>query len=209
MPSQSIKITGAVGGSSINQKAVTRTKAGQINVDPTLNRAYAGTLAVRTDDNTGTITLGAGHGIQTGDVVDIFWGTPGNGDDGVQYKSTVGTVSGTSVPIDLGVGSNLPAQATAVIVCKRLTIDIDVAFQTLGEQIFAHCSERYRLEFQQSDGTLILGVNIRADEPFIWSSGNGYTNPITGAAIGKCEASQAGTDDSPPKLNMSLLFDAD
>ena len=78
-------------------------------------RASPGELTLRTDDNTGTITMNdAGHGITTGAKVDVYWA------GGVQYNVTVGTVSGASVPIDLGSGDDLPSEDTAVVVSVQV-----------------------------------------------------------------------------------------
>lgn len=80
----------------------------------------AGTLTTRTDANTGTITLAADHGIETGQIVDVYWTA------GMRYGVTVGTVSGTSVPIDLGAGDDLPTAATAVVVAPRVEITCSI-----------------------------------------------------------------------------------
>jgi hypothetical protein len=69
----------------------------------------AGTLSTRTGDTEGTLTLGSGHGITTGQVIDLYW------TGGSRRNVIVGTVSGTSVPITAGSGDNLPLQATAVL----------------------------------------------------------------------------------------------
>ena len=80
---------------------------------PTVARGAA--LAVE-----GVATLGADHGIETGDLVDVYW------EGGVRYGVTVGTVSGTSVPLaDSGAGDNYPAQGTAITVAPVTELDSD------------------------------------------------------------------------------------
>ena len=79
----------------------------------TIAVAQAGVLTTRTDINTGVITMDSvDHTVQTGDKVVVFWDV-----DGVvayQFIAVVGTVSGVTVPIDNGAGTDLPAALTAV-----------------------------------------------------------------------------------------------
>lgn len=76
--------------------------------------AAAGTLTTRTDANTGTLTMdSADHGITTGDVIDIYW-TDDDGVSGSRRGVNVGSVAGTSVPFDVGLGDNLPDADTVV-----------------------------------------------------------------------------------------------
>jgi hypothetical protein len=74
--------------------------------------AAIGTLTTRTDDETGTLTMDeAAHGIETGNIINLSWAT------GARNTITVGTVSGTSVPIgadDEGTGDDLPIATTEV-----------------------------------------------------------------------------------------------
>lgn len=94
----------------------------------------AGTLTTRTDANTGTITLAADHGITTGQIVDVYWAT------GMKFNVTVGTVSGTSVPIDLGSGDDLPSTSTAVVVAPR--VEVTVSMVTAMAAVLALHAER-------------------------------------------------------------------
>ena len=70
----------------------TRTNEGTGTKEVALPIAKAGTLTTRTEDDTGEATLGAGHGITTGAIVDIYWS------GGRRYGVTVGTVAGNVVP---------------------------------------------------------------------------------------------------------------
>jgi hypothetical protein len=81
--------------------------------------AVTGTLTVRTDANTGSLTMAGGHGIVTGARLDIYWTAAGVSK--CQRGVTAGVVAGNVVPIDLGVGDDLPAAASAVIVGKVVT----------------------------------------------------------------------------------------
>jgi len=76
-----------------------------------------GRLTTRTDDETGTLTMdSAGHGIATGNKINISWAS------GARYNITVGTVSGTSVPIgadNSGDGDPLPPDETDIMAIVR------------------------------------------------------------------------------------------
>src|SRR6185369_12276008 len=107
-----INKTFSVAGLSMSEIRTISGEGGLAPLEVSVPAGKAGTLTTRTDNDTGTATLGAGHGILTGDRVDVYW------IGGHRYGMTVGTVAGTSVPLDLGAGDNLPTAATAIVVCK-------------------------------------------------------------------------------------------
>jgi hypothetical protein len=120
MGAGTIQIVAQVGDVSIDA-TVSRDYEGSITHQGLLPAGKAGTLTTRTDDDTGEATLGDGHGILTGDEVDIFWC------GGCRYGVTVGTVAGNVVPFGApggeGAGDNLPAQTTALVMTKRVPIE--------------------------------------------------------------------------------------
>jgi hypothetical protein len=189
--SKSVTIGGRTISGAIERDAVT-----ELSARPTtaLAAGKAGTLSTRTDDNTGTATLASGHGILTGDVVDVYWST------GIRRGMTVGTVSGTSVPIDLGAGDNLPAQATAIVVCKVTTLDVDLTGNSIIMAV-ATATRRASVSIQQNDGTVIkaldLGRSGNDGEVWDWASDTDVTNPFAGVSVGKVvisNGSSAGTN---------------
>lgn len=102
-----------ISGASVTiAHALTRESEGVGGHEIPVPPAAAGTLTTRTDNQTGTLTMSdAGHGITTGAVIDLYW------EGGARYGITVGTVSGTSVPIgadDSGHGNNLPVATTPI-----------------------------------------------------------------------------------------------
>lgn len=107
-----------------------------VSINQSIAAGKAGSLTVRTDANTGTVTMAdAGHGLVAGNRVSVFWLDPVTGAQLCQYKSTVGIVSGVSVPIDLGLGDNLPVAATAVVVC--IDTEIDYALLAVNLEMLA------------------------------------------------------------------------
>lgn len=79
----------------------------------------ASVLSSRTSDTVGTITAPSGHGITTGSTIDVYWRTEYASNQwsaAIRYGVTVGTVSGTSIPISGGVGDALPAPSAEIFV---------------------------------------------------------------------------------------------
>lgn len=116
-----ISKTFSLGGKTFNETR-SLSGAGLALAEASIPAAKAGTLSTRTSDSVGTLTLGAGHGIETGNVITIFWGSVG-----YRRLVTVGTVSGTSVPLtNSGSGDVLPDQGTAVTVMVPTALKIPV-----------------------------------------------------------------------------------
>lgn len=158
--------------------------------NPELPVGKAGTLTTRTDNNTGSITMSAGgHGITTGAKVDVYW----NG--GVQYDVTVGTVSGTTVPIDLGIGDNLPIATTPVVVSLRtqinLSIDGDALTLLAIKQEYSSNQETAdsHVDFQDASSAQVAEIDLDANAPRIFDIAGGGANPFTGNPITKAFAS--------------------
>jgi len=109
---------GAAAGYSPWSSSFTRGMRGIAELWNDRPHSVAGTLTTRTDDDTGTLTLSTGHGVMTGNTVDVFWNDGANSRTGM----TAGTVSGNSVPIDGGSGDVLPAATTAVNVVNQSAV---------------------------------------------------------------------------------------
>lgn len=116
-------------GESINGVFVA-AGVGIVACQPTIAAAKGGTLSVRGSNTAGSLALGAGHGITTGMIIDIFW-TVG-GVSGHRAGVSVGTVSGNTVPFSGGGGDNLPI-LTSVMSCM---IQSDGSGNTVNPQPF-------------------------------------------------------------------------
>jgi hypothetical protein len=178
------------GGITIQTMPVTRTNSGPIGLEDTLNTAKTGTLTTRTDNNTGTLTMTAGHGLTTGQIVDIYWS------GGVQRSVTVGTVATNSVPIELGIGDNLPSATTAVTVCvqKAINLAIDgdntkiiaVVLETVDKTLRTAAN----VQFLDAAADVIAEIDLVANVPQVWDIEGGSSNPFTGDPITNLKASQ-------------------
>jgi hypothetical protein len=115
-------------GSSIEDsisQLLSAVYASKESAQPTIPAAKAGSLTTRTDDDTGELTMASGHGITTGQVLDLFWS------GGSRRGMTVGTVATNQVPIDGGSGDVLPTAATAI----TAMVPVEVVFTVDGDDV--------------------------------------------------------------------------
>jgi hypothetical protein len=137
--------------------------------------AQPGILTTHTTNTTGTLTMtNLGHGITTGQRIDIFWAT------GQCYGAVAGTVSGTTVPIaSVSGGSNLPANGTPVTV----GIPTAAAFDAVGNNVAALVCSLPTADgyFVFNTGSAdIVGLFVQ-NGLFVWTSDEPTTNPLAGA----------------------------
>lgn len=157
-----------------------------IEIDESIPAAQPGSLTTRTDTTHGTLTMtNAGHGIQTGDRVDLYWS------GGQTYNVTVGTVAGTSVPITLSTGT-LPALNSAVTVGIAKQVDIALTGNNLSALLFTAPVQGY----------FVMATSAPADEnaqlvaaggAYTWYTGSGITNPLAGVTIASIWLSHSDT----------------
>ncbi len=202
MPTATLTQVASVAGLSI-QSALARTASSQISHEstPPLPAAKAGSLSTRTDDNTGVVTLAAGHGLEMGDVVDVYWAGAGN----YRYGMDVTAVNGNDVTVDGGAGANLPAQDTAVTVGEQVTIDTDFDGD-LVKLIVANCSLRAHIAFRDATPTVLKEVELQANEAWSWVAGQGIANPLAGSPVNDIKASN-GDASGTATLRIGVLYD--
>lgn len=183
MPTGQYSMSVQIGAISVS-KAINRTGNHPNEYSVDLAAAPAGTLTTRTDNSTGTLTMSSGgHGIATGNIIDLYWS------GGRRYKVTVGTVSGTSVPISVGSGDNLPIATTAVVACVRTNvntaIDGDNSQLLVISAEFSDTSETSKCQasFFDVGDALIAHMDLTANQPQVYDLAAGVTNPFTGNPI--------------------------
>lgn len=179
------------GGVTIQTMPVTRTNSGSIALEDTLSAAKSGALTTRSDDNTGTLTMADGHGFTDGQIIDVYWS------GGVQRNVVIGTVATNSVPIDSGVGDNLPADETAItaVVQKSINLAIDgdetdilaVVLETVDKTIRTAAN----VQFRDAAADIIAEIDLVANVPQVWDIAGGSANPFAGDPITNLKATQA------------------
>lgn len=180
-----------VGGRTFAQQRSFELTSGLV-VDPPskIPVAKAGSLTTRTDNDTGVATMGAGHGIITGDRIDVYWtvgGVKGS------RQGMAATVAGLAVTIDGGAGDVLPAALSAVILAIAQPFDLELTGNNVLGLAF-YTEKRGCFVFTQNDNTLVYAKVLPEDGQVDgWYSTNGVTNPLAGGAVGKVWMSHADT----------------
>lgn len=156
------------------------------DTEPSVPAAKAGTLTTRTDDNTGVLTMSAGHGFTDAVVIDLFW------DGGSRRGLTVGTVATNSVPIDGGSGDVLPADET--VITAMVPVERDLAF--VGTDVVAvgvYCPVSGWVTFLDGSDAVVHGFQIlpAGGTSRMWAEGGAGDNPLDGATIAKVLFSHA------------------
>lgn len=188
-------------GASIN-RSTPRTADGGGVVEIAVPVGKAGSLTTRSDHDTGIVTMSSGsHGISSSDVVDLFWS------GGARFGITVGSVSGTSVPIggdDSGTGDVLPASSTAVVVSPRVAFNASIDGDELSaialQQSFLVSTEtaESRVSLRDTGAAEIEGLTLAANTPRLFDITGGDTNvftgnPITNGFVSNGSTTNAGT----------------
>lgn len=139
--------------------------------------AQGGSLTTRTNNTAGTITMtSGGHTITTGQRVSVFW------TGGQRRGVTVGTVSGTAVPISGGSGDNLPTQGTAVAVNPDVSSPLSVVWNNvLAFAVVADGSQQSIFVIADATPTEQYFFVAAGSTPDEWDSQNGKTNPLAGS----------------------------
>jgi hypothetical protein len=167
---------------------------------PNLPPALVATMTVRTDNDTGTFTLPAGHGLVTGDKVDLYF-------TGGRRRKMTATVTGDSAVLDLGVGDNLPLLTAPNVSIQKQLVETPLFS---GDDVVGFGvktpSEAATVVFELADGTEVFPVELEAGGSFGWTSELGTTNPLAGAEIGRITFTQAGTV-SPTDVYTDWVYD--
>ncbi len=162
----------------------TVTTTGGVIRDPTLGAAKVGELTTRTDNNTGILTMAAGHGITTAARLDVYW-TNTDGTQGYRYGMVVGTVSGNTVPIDLGGGDNLPLVNTAITAMVPQEEEFTIAAADL-EFLGARAPDPSLFVFADSGNVAVKVCLVESlTNAYQWNSLMEASNPLGSTDITK------------------------
>jgi len=191
-----------VGGKSFSGQR-TISSEGVVLREVSLAAAKTGTLTVRTDANTGSLTMTSGaHGILTADKIGLYW------DGGSRRNVTVGSVSGSVVPIDLGSGDDLPTAATAI----TAQVELDYDFRVDGSEVdalLAYSEAPANVSFRDDTDAELYNIQITAAAggPSLWDQDNpeGTANPLTGVTVDHITVSQ-GSSSAAKTLRVAAPF---
>jgi hypothetical protein len=198
--SVAVQKTMSLGGKSFSETAsFTGDKA--VILEKSIPAAEGGALTTRTSDTAGTITMDSGsHTITTGDRVDLYWS------GGECRNATVGTVSGTSVPITaVENGDVLPSQSSDITVAPVVEEAFDFAGDNL-KSLLCYAPKRSTFVLTGSDDAEDYARVLAEGRAFHWGDGNGDDNPVAGDTVAKVFMSHD-DESSAQVLRVGVLFD--
>lgn len=178
--------TGTIGGATGTFTETINVSGDSIErASPSIPAAKTGTLTVRTDADTGSLTMAASHGITTGQKLDVFWAT------GSRRNMTVGTVATNVVPIDGGSGDDLPDAATSITAMVPVEVVMSLDGDTALGIMVSSPVKGYIVFVDDAPADISAATyEIEADDQGkCWVDGNGVTNPLAGATVTKVKFS--------------------
>jgi hypothetical protein len=181
----------AIGGISV-QKSIVRTFDHPNTYEVTLPVAWAVSSWVKTDADTAAGALATGHGQTTG-TYDVYW------TGGARYDVAV-TVTGDTLALEGGTGTDFPATANATVkISKQTTINtaidgdaIEIIALSLG-YTDASATSRGRLLFEDAAGDDIASITLAGNAPVVYDVEGGVSNPFAGDPITVCRATHENT----------------
>lgn len=151
-----------------------------VEFDKNLGAAKEGDLTTRTDNDTGILTMDAGHGITTGARLDVYW------TGGRRYGMTVGTVATNSVPIDGGTGDNLPVVSTAIVAMVPAEESVAVTGNNVAAiGVKTNTGGRAIVVIADGSDAELAKAEVTSGEDYVWTDQDGTTNPLSGDTVAK------------------------
>lgn len=188
MPRIDFTRSATAGGVQYSSPAITVDTDGAIEKqNPTAAAKTGGTLTGRTDNDTGVVTMPAGHGIITGDKVDIFWyeaGVPKG------RRNMTATVAGNDITVDLGTGDNLPALNTTPIAMMKPEVEDFVVTGNNVTGFLVYSPVPGFITFRTAADADIVSYKLMPADArqggglFSWNAADG-ASPLAGAAVAK------------------------
>lgn len=196
-----VAIRGTFGGTSIGGVA-SRDADGLLILDPEIAVAKVGQLTMRTDNDTGVITMVAGHLFILNDIIDVYWINT-DGTTGIRRNMVAGSPTGDAVPVDGGTGDNLPLVNTAITASEKTGVSATISGNNL-KMCAAVCPVGAVLQFNAVGAG--PPISLRPKEPFVWHTDNNFTNPLAAINVTVISVSQS---DSSDKHKIVMGFEID
>lgn len=187
----------SVHGKSFGSEATVETD-GSIVKDLDVAAAKTGNLTTRTDNDTGVLTMDGSHGITTGARLDLYWGT------GKRVGMTVGTVAGAAVPIDGGVGDNLPADESEITAMVPLEVPAVFDGDSAKAIVAMGLAAQGTIILAGADDATDLQVDLVSGLSYVWYLASGAANPIVGDDITQLFVSHGDTVERNMRLTAMV-----
>ena len=174
-----------------------------VRANPTLNKAYTGSLTTRTSGTAGTLTMSAGHNLTTGCTFDLYWTNTDNS-AGKAYGCTAGTVATNSVPFTTAAGDALPVAATAIIANPTVTAPFSVVGNN-AQGVALSCSTPGWCVLVDGSNAALLAKYITPTNPFVWATGDAGTAPLNGLTPVAVRMSNLNTNGTSTDMRAEVL----
>lgn len=181
-------------GGKTYQEVINYNADNMKSVNRSLVSALPCQLTTRTDNDTGILTLATGHGITAADFIGFAWLVGSTWT--YRYNVDITAAGGTTLGIDIGNGTNLPANLTSgfVMIRQREEMIVNQLPSTWKAMLFGSTKECLcvlTLDVAALDTPTYYPYIITPTAPLEWITGIGRGKlPIIGAAglIAKVEA---------------------
>lgn len=175
-----VSISARIGGKNLQSSKKLENDALQAR-EPTVAAAKAGTCTTQTDENSGVLTMDAGHGFATSDKIDFYWTDPTTG-RAFSRRDMTATVSGNLVTLDGGSGDDFPVTTTVIAAMKPHIEQFD--FEGDDCNAFAcYSPKRGNIRaFNESD-VEVCSFDLQLKGNYVWFDGAPYANPLAGETI--------------------------
>ncbi len=210
MPTGQLTTSVAIAGSTFNaaiKKTADKQVAYEVNLPVgTLEASYVQTTAIEC-----VVTLTGGHGLSSG-VYDVYWT-----ESGVKKIAVgcTGALSTNDMTLNAAVSQdNFPAADPGdMVICEQVIINTPIDGDEVKMYgvcpVFANASEESdcSVDFHDVSSNQITTLRITANQASVWWIGGGSANPMTGAPITHCHASNQSTAQAAT-INILVLEDS-
>ena len=177
----SVSITAAV-DDHIYSENFADTGGGKEKHEISLPAGKAGNAAWNA--SSAVITLGAGHGLTSADIVAVKWAT------GRRIAMTISAYDSTTITVtnSSGRGDALPTSSTAAVVVGPRVVCGDASFDGDNARFLLVTVDQYlSIDFYDSTPTNLYYVSVQAGSGYYWSYATGVSPPITGNPVASAE----------------------
>ena len=171
------------------------TAGGETLLNPQLTAGQSAVSWTKSTDIAGTAVMYYGHGITTGNLVDVYWA-------GGYRVGMTATVTVDSVALSGGSGTALPANGTTVILCVQVAIVAAFVGNSLAA-LFASATIRSVISFVDNTAA-VTSFEILPNSGISYQAN---TNPLAGKTIVSGSLSTTDPIAEAPVL-YGILFDA-
>ncbi len=197
MANATINVVASLAGQTV-PVSVSRQDDGTSLWTPTVAAAQAATGWTQTDASDGVAAMPDGHGIQTGDKIDVFW-------TGGRRYGMAATVAGDNVTLAGGGGDNLPANGTSVMLCEETAVNASFNPADLTA-ILVNVTNRTSVVFVDASGAVLLAIELDDGGCCLWWTDSGITPPLTGNPVAQILLGNAEASADP--VTIGVLYNA-